>query len=411
MKILHVNKFFDLNGGAEVYMHELMRVQQEHGHEVHAFATRSPQNLPSKDASRFVTRYDLGKSDGPKVDAIKAANFLWNREAKRAMDEMLREIKPDVVHLHNIYHHLSTSILSSIRRANVPCVQTLHDLKLACPNYRMYTEGALCERCKGGRYYEAVKHRCLWDGFLPNMLAAAEMGFTKAKQSYERTVHTFICPSDFMANKMIEWGEPASKFTVVRSPVPRMASRATRGGGYLLAVGRLSNEKGYDVLLQAARTVPEITIKIAGRGPDEDRLRSYLRAHDMTNVELVGFKRGEELATLYREAVGFIACPIGYENAPLAVLDALGYGLPVLASTIGGLPELVRDGETGYLVTRADVDAWTAALRRFASLDEAARATMADASFRFGQDVFPDWAAHELMVRDIYSVCINASRH
>lgn len=402
MKILHVNKFFDLNGGAEVYMHELMRAQTAAGHEVHAFATRSPKNLPSPDASRFVTRYDLAKSDGAATDIKKAANFLWNREAKRAMEEFIKDVKPDVVHLHNIYHHLSTSILAPIKRANIPCVQTLHDLKLACPNYRMYTEGALCERCKGGRYFEAVKHRCLWDGFVPNMLAAAEMGFTKAKQSYERTVKTFICPSDFMANKMIEWGEPASKFTVVRSPVPQMAVRATRSGGYLLAVGRLSHEKGYESLLQAAKSVPEMPIKIAGRGPDEDRLKSYLRANNMTHVELVGFKRGEDLATLYREAVGFIACPVGYENSPLAVLDALGYGLPVLASNIGGLPELLRDNETGYLVARADVDAWSNALRRFGALTDQERTQMADASYAFGRDSFPDWNAHELMIREIY---------
>ncbi|MEO5928020.1 MAG: glycosyltransferase [Patescibacteria group bacterium] len=402
MKILHVNKFFDLTGGAEVYMHELMRVQTEVGHEVHAFSTRSPKNLPSQDTSRFVARYDLAKSDGFLTDVKKAANFLWNREAKRAMEESLREIKPDVVHLHNIYHHLSTSILGPIKRAGIPCVQTLHDLKLACPNYRMYTEGSLCERCKGGKYFEAVKHQCLWDGFVPNMLAAAEMGFTKSKQAYERTVKTFICPSDFMANKMIEWGEPASKLTVVRSPVPRMSDRATRRGGYLLAVGRLSNEKGYESLLHASRAVPELSIKIAGRGPDEDRLRSYLRSNGMEHVELVGFKRGEDLATLYREAEGFIACPIGYENAPLAVLDALGYGLPILASDIGGLPELVRDGETGYLVTRADVDAWTAALKRFSVLSSEDRSRMADASYRFGQDSFPDWNAHELMIREIY---------
>jgi glycosyltransferase involved in cell wall biosynthesis len=402
MKILHVNKFFDLHGGAEVYMHELMRVQREAGHEVHALSTRSPKNQPSADSARFVTRYELSRSEGPVRDATVAANFLWNTEAKRAMSVALEDLKPDVVHLHNIYHHLSTSILSPIRAAGVPCVQTLHDLKLACPNYRMYTEGAPCERCKGGRYYEAVKHRCLWSGFLPNVLAAAEMGFTKARQSYERTVHTFICPSDFMAAKMIEWGEPASKFMVVRAPVPRRNARAERGGGYVLAVGRLSPEKGYEELLHAMRNVQGIRLKIAGIGPDENRLRSYLSAHGMDQVELVGFKRGAELEDLYRNAEAFLACPVGYENAPLAVLDALDYGLPVLATRIGGLPEMVVDGESGYLVTRGDTDAWTATLRRFSSLSAEERTRMADASYRLGQDVFPDWKTHAAMIEEVY---------
>lgn len=409
MKILHVNKFFDLHGGAEVYMHELMRAQQAAGHEVHAFSTRSPKNLPSKDASRFVTRYDMNRSEGAVTDAIKAANFFWNREARRAMESAIADLQPDVIHLHNIYHHLSTSILAPIRRHRIPCVQTLHDLKLACPNYRMYTEGSPCERCKGGRYIEAIRHRCLAAGFLPNALAAAEMGFTKIRQAYERTVHTFLCPSDFMAQKMVEWGEPSSKFTVVRAPMPRV-ERAERGGGYLLAVGRLSPEKGYEELLHAARSVPDLPIRIAGIGPEEDRLKSFLRSHDIRHVEFVGFMRGAALEDLYRHAEGFLACPIGYENAPLAVLDALGYGLPILATRIGGLPEMVQDGVTGYLVERANVDAWTATLKRFATLSEQDRAAMADASYQFGRERFPDWTLHEEMVRGVYAFAAQSPR-
>lgn len=400
MKILHVNKFFDLTGGAEIYVHGLMKRQIEAGDDVHAFSTRSPSNLPSKDAFRFVKRYDLSKSDGVAIDARKAANFIWNREARRAMEQTLDEVKPDVVHLHNIYHHLSSSILAPIRKRKISCVQTLHDLKLACPNYRMYTEGALCERCKGGRYYEAVKHRCIWPGLIPNMLAALEMGMIKARQSYERTVKTFICPSQFMADKMIEWGEPASKFAVARFPVVRKEA-APRGGGYLLAVGRLSLEKGYEELIRAAPRANGLRIKIAGIGPLEARLRSQISSSG-ANVELVGWKRGEELDELYRNAEAFIACPVGYENAPLTVLDALGYGLPILASRIGGLPEMAEDGKNGYLVERGSVDAWTGALKRFAETSDEQREEMSKQSATLADRNFPDWREHAAMVRKIY---------
>ncbi|MBI4138653.1 glycosyltransferase family 4 protein [Candidatus Uhrbacteria bacterium] len=402
MRILHVNKFFDLRGGAEVYLHELMARQRDAGHDVHALSTRSPNNLPSSDAFRFVTRYDLSISDGSSTDAKKAANFLWNREAKRAMQQTLDELKPDVVHLHNIYHHLSTSILGPIRRSRVRSVQTLHDLKLACPNYRMYTEGAPCERCKGGRYYEAVKHRCLFPNMLPNMLAALEMGMTKARQSYERTVSTFICPSQFMADKMVEWGEPPSKFTVVRMPVVRR-ERAPRGGGYLLAVGRLSPEKGYEELIHATARVPGMRIKIAGTGPLEDRLRSLIRANERTSdIELVGFKRGQELEDLYRYAEAFIACPIGHENAPLAVLDALGVGLPILATDFSGLREMVADGQSGVLVERGNTDAWVEALKRFQALGDQEREEMARQSAVLAETNYPDWKGHVNALQDIY---------
>lgn len=406
MRILHVNKFFDLRGGAEVYMHELMRRQAETGHEVHVLSTRSPNNLPSRDTSRFVARYDLSQFDPTrpsewKTDAIIATNFLWNREAGHAMDRALRELKPDVVHLHNIYHHLSTSVLAPIRRRGIPCVQTLHDLKLACPNYRMMTEGALCERCKGCHYGEAVKHRCLFPNAMPNVLAAAEMYLTKLRQSYERTVRTFICPSRFLADTMIAWGEPASKFTVVRMPVERRTP-AARDGGYLLAVGRLSPEKGYEDLIRSAGRAPGVRIRIAGSGPVEERLRDVMRAERIGNVELVGFRRGAELAALYDGAEAFISSPVGYENAPLTVLDALGYGLPILATRIGGLPEMVKDGVNGYLVPRGNRDMWTEALTRFTGLADGAKARMADESRRLAEESFPDWAGHLKMVMAAY---------
>lgn len=401
MRILHVHKFFDLRGGAEVYMHELMRRQAEAGHEVHALSTRSPNNLPSRDASRFVTRYDLSRSDGWRTDAIKAANFLWNREAEQAMDRALRDFTPDVVHLNNTYHHLSASVLAPIRASGVPCVQTLHDLKLACPNYRMMTEGALCERCKGGHYFEAVKHRCLFPSFMPNALAAAEMYFTKLRQTYERAVRTFICPSRFLADTMVAWGEPAPKFTVVRMPVERRTP-AARDGGYLLAVGRLSPEKGYEDLIRSAGRAPDVRIKIAGVGPVEERLREVMRAEKIENVELVGFKRGADLAALYDGAEAFVASPVGYENAPLAVLDALGYGLPILATHIGGLLEMVKDGVNGYLVPRGNRDTWTEALARFAALSDAAKARMAEESHRLADESFPDWTEHLQKITAVY---------
>lgn len=402
MKIFHVNKFFDLNGGAEVYLHDLMREQKLAGHEVHAFSTLSAQNLPSKDKKYFVKRYDLTKFEGCSVDAaVKAVNFLWNRQAQQSMRRALQELQPDVVHLHNIYHHLSTSILAPIRQSGVRCVQTLHDLKLACPNYRMYTEGSICERCKGGKYFEAVKHHCLSERFWPNALAASEMAWTKLRQAYERTVWVFICPSEFMRDKMVEWGEPASKFKVLRLPV-EMRQPAHRGGGYVLAAGRLSLEKGYNMLIRAAARVPALDFKIAGRGALQVELQLLIHKLGAKNVELVGFKRGLDLANLYRKAEAFVAPSIGYENAPLAALDALGFGLPVLAARIGGLPELVYDGRNGYLAARGNQDDWVRILKKFASLSLAERGRLADESHRLAREEFHDWKKHVQLLEEIY---------
>jgi glycosyltransferase involved in cell wall biosynthesis len=249
-----------------------------------------------------------------------------------------------------------------------------------------------------------VKHHCISASFLPNVLAALEMGMTKSRRSYERTIKTFICPSQFMADKMIEWGEPASQFVVARMPMMTPSERAMRDGGYVLAVGRLSPEKGYEELIRAIAHVPTLQLKIAGTGPEHDRLQALIRSLGVANVELVGFKRGEELWELYRHAEAFIASPIGYENSPLTVLDALAYGLPILATRIGGLPEMVHDGVNGYLVERASVDGWISTLKRFAGLSVVERATMANASFDHGQKTYPDWEGHLEELEKIYVV-------
>lgn len=402
MKILHVDKFFDLHGGAEIYMHRVMDEQRKRGHEVHALSTNSPKNLPSADASRFVARADLTRSEGPVRDAQKAMAYIWNREAKRAMEQAISDLRPDVIHLHNIYHHLSTSILSPIRRSRIPCVQTLHDYKLACPNYKMFTEGSVCERCKGGKYLEAVKHRCLFPSTAANLLAAFEMGMTKLSQSYERTVRMFIAPSQFLADKMSSWGEPPSKFIVIPNPVEIPVTIAPRDGEYFLSAGRLSAEKGIDTLIRAAVGVPHVRIKIAGIGPEESRLKMLAEQLDAVNVEFIGFQRRDELREIRRRAIGFIIPSVWYENASLAVLEALADGLPVIASRIGGLPEQVEDGVNGFLVEPQNVDALARAMTRLQGGIDCDPVKMSEAS-RTRAETRYSWGKHLEQLDSVYA--------
>ncbi|MBI5655033.1 glycosyltransferase [Candidatus Uhrbacteria bacterium] len=401
MRILHVNKFFDQRDGVDIYVHELMRRQTLAGHETHILATRSPWNAATPDARIFIRRYDLSKSEGILKDAHKAMNFLWNREARRAMRQAIAEFKPDLVHLHNVYHHLSTSILAEIRSARLPCVQTLHDYKLACPNYRMFTENATCERCKGGHYHEAIRHHCLWPTFSANALGALEMGWAKATQAYERTVKIFVCPSHFMADKMTEWGEPQSKMTVIPNATEITGKQATRDGGYVLFAGRLAVEKGAEVLIRAAARLPEMKIKIAGTGSDETRLRRLAEELNAKNVLFLGFVKRAENLELWERAQALIVPSIWYENASIAVLEAMGQGLPILASRIGGLPEQVVDGENGLLIEPRSVDAWEQGLRKFMSLAESDREAMASAARRRAEELFA-WSGHLDRLEEAY---------
>lgn len=365
MKILHIHKFFDLKGGAEQYLHRLMAQQVAAGHEVHILSSRAGTNLPTPDAGYFIHRFDFSRSQGPKRDMQKAIAFLWNSEARKATQRIIEDLKPDVIHLHNIYHHFSSSILGVIRKSRIPCVQTLHDLKLACPNYKMFTEGSACERCKGGKYWNPILHHCLSPSLPANILGGLEMAATKITQQYERTVQRFIAPSAFYATKMREWGEPVARFRVLQNPADFPSRVATGGGGFLLYAGRLSAEKGAEALIRASARVPSLPLRIAGTGPEEERLRHLVRTLNVRHISFLGFVPPTELVSLRAIAEAVVVPSVWYENSPLTVLEAMGEGVPVLVSDIGGLPELVTDGQEGMLAPAGDIDAWVAMLERF----------------------------------------------
>lgn len=357
-------------------MHRLMDMQRAFGHEVHAFSTKSPKNVYSKDEKYFVTRYNLQQPHSLGTQIKIAANFIWNVEARKALSHMLDEVQPDIIHIHNIYHHLSTSILAEIRKRHIPCVETLHDYKLASPNYAMFDHGAPCERSKHGKYYNVILHRCMSPKLSYNILAALEMYFTKTTLAYEKTVNLFLCPSKFMKEKMEDWGEPAGKLRYAPNPADLDPEPAPLGGGYILYAGRLSIEKGLANFLRAAVTFPELPVKIAGKGPELAKLEAIVKASGAAHIEFLGFVPPEALKEIRRRADAIVLPTISYENASTSVLEAMASGIPAIVTRIGGNPELVTDGENGFLVIPNDVKDWQRNLRRFQALSLEARRKM-----------------------------------
>lgn len=402
MKILHVNKFFDLNGGAEVYLHSLIKKQQEVGHEVHAFSTRSERNLPTVDKNYFITRYAYDKAQGAFLDLKKAKNFVWNTEAKLSFERQVLDLKPDVIHLHNIYHHLSTSILGVIKKHSIPCFQTLHDYKLACPNYKMFVKGRPCERCLGGKYYNAVCNKCLV-GFWPSLLASSEMYMTKFFQSYEKTVTRFICPSDFMLQKMRDWGEPPGKLVYLPNPVEQTKELSVlRGTGDYVYVGRLSAEKGPEILIRAfLRANTKNKLLIIGDGPQKFELRQIVEQSGTDKVRFLGFLDSAQVAVHVSTAKALIQPTLMYENSSLAILEALAWGTPVIASNLGGIPELVQDGVDGFLVEPGKIESWIEAVNQMETFTLEQRLEMGDA----GRELVSQkhtWEKHLVGLERIY---------
>jgi glycosyltransferase involved in cell wall biosynthesis len=238
-------------------------------------------------------------------------------------------------------------------------------------------------------------------GFLPNVLAALEMGMTKARQSYERTVRVFLCPSRFLLEKMQDWGEPPGKLRYLPNPVELSKEPVVRGGGYLLYAGRLAVEKGLESFLEAALQIPELPVKIAGRGPETERLASLVRSKGASHIEFLGFQSPEVLAQIRMRAEALVLPSIWYENASLSILEAMGDGLPCLVSRIGGNPELVEDGVTGFLAKPGDAGDWVRVLRRFQAVSAEGRTRMGqEARIRVEERFL--WSTHLKNMEELY---------
>lgn len=352
MKILMMNKYFYLKGGAEKYFFELQDLLKRNGHDIVPFCMESERNLPTPHSRYFVPHVDYGGAMNPLSKIRAAARTIHYPEAERRAEALICETRPDIVHVHNIYHQLTYAPLRAAKRHGIPVVMTAHDLKLVCPNYQMFCRGQVCEKCSGGRYYNALRRRCGKGRLSDSLILACEMYYNRRIHDAVRYMDAIICPSRFLRDKLEAHGIPAAKLVHVPNCLD-LADYAPRYGcdeeGYAVYAGRLNAEKGLHTLLGAMRLLPGMTLKIAGEGPERQALQIAAKKWGLSGVAFLGYLEGGALHEAIRDA-GFVVAPSEcYENFPYAVLEAFALGKPVVASRIGGIPELVESGVNGYL--------------------------------------------------------------
>ncbi len=391
-KLLLINKFWHDKGPAGGVGRYLVQEAQDltaAGWEVIPFGLAEPETLPSPYAGHFVRARDYSRPRLRGGGLGDAVSLVWNREAARKLDALIRLTRPDVAHLHNIYHHLSPSLLPVLRRHRVPVVMTLHDLRLLCPAIHMLRDGEVCERCKGGRFHQAVLGRCVKESRAASLLAAVETAHQRWRRLYVDNVDLFLCPSRFCRDKYADWGFPIGKLRHLPNFVdlalwhPDRLPPVSERDAYVY-FGRISREKGLRFLLEAQAlwesghadgTVdhPPLTLLLAGAGPCDGNLRSRAAQLKLKTVQLLGPVDQVELRTALARARFSVLPSICYENAPMAALESLAAGVPVVGSARGGVPELIRDGETGVVVAPGDAPALLTAMLRAAALPAAAR--------------------------------------
>lgn len=349
MRVLLVNKYFYPRGGAEAVFFETADLLRERGHAVSFLSMDHPRNLQTSDPAEFVSRLEFD-APAPLLDRARIpGRMLYSLEARRKLSRLLDRAKPDLVHAHNIHHQISPSIFPLLRKRGIPMVMTLHDYKVVCPVYTLFRRGRTCELCRGGRYSRCWRHRCTKDSFLKSGLDMLEMYAHHRLLRLYRPVSIFISPSQFLKSKVESMG---FRGRIVHLPNPIRTDGVTPSFRWrersIAFVGRLTPEKGLLTLLEALRGV-DIRCQMIGEGPSRESLLREVRAAGLTGVEFLGHLPPGGVRAEVRNSM-FVVVPSGwYENHPRAVTEAFALGKPVIASRIGGLPELVREGETGLL--------------------------------------------------------------
>ncbi len=358
-------------------MAEIMRQQESHDHETAVFAMEDPRNLPTRWNVYFsdpvITKYELRITNYELLTS--AVRFVYNRQAKTKFEEILDAFQPDVVHLHNYYHHLSVAILKPLMDRKIPTVQTLHDYHLVDPTYKFFCNGKVFEQTRGGKYWKIIAAKCIHGSRLASILETIEFTVIKWLGWDVKAVDQFICPTRFLQEKIVEYGVPREKTVIVAHPAfatghpgqvtaasgtPHAAVARMTTTIDVLYVGRISEEKGVDLLLQAMSHInnPSIRLHIVGDGPMRAQLERLATNLHLTTVEFHGYQKPDVVAQWYQRAQFVVLPTRWYEVSPIVITEAAAYGKCVIASAIGGLPELVDNGTTGMLVEPNNVSLW-----------------------------------------------------
>ncbi len=314
---------------------------------------------------------------------------IWNDSSRKKLGALLMEFQPDLVHFHNIFPLISPSAYSACQEFSIPVVQTLHNYRLLCPNGTLYRDGAPCQECLSRRLkWNGVLHSCYRNSKLATMAVATMLVVHHSLGTWKEKVTRYIALSEFSRRKFVEGGFQASKISTKPNFVSPDPGIRQSPGDHCLFVGRLSVEKGPDLLLQTwskvSRTIP---LRIVGDGPLRGMLEQEKEAFELDNVVFSGALERHLVLSEMKRARFLVVPSRCYENFPLVVAEAFACGVPVIAPRLGATGEIVRDGVTGLHFEPASAEdlakkvewAWT----HHSAMEEIGRAARAEFEARY----------------------------
>lgn len=348
MKILMVNNFFYERGGAEKSLFDAANLLESHGNRIFFMSSKFSENKPYPFEKYFVSDVEFkSKSVAGSINAM--ARLYKNFEAEKQLEKYIDEIgHVDLAHINNIMYRIGPSVVRFLKKRGIPVVYHLRDYNLMCGAINLMANGKVCDACSDYSFLSAFQKGC--KGLVGSVIISTTMFFYHKVMKYFDDVDVFISPSSFLKNKYHEMGfnkriEVLPNFLYSSKIEPAYGDTDNT----YVFFGRISEEKGIMTLLRACAQLREIKFKIIGTGPQLEDAKAFVQANDLQNVRIMGYMKGEQLYDEVRAAKASIVPSEWYENNSKAILESMALGKPVIASNIGGNPESVRDGETGYL--------------------------------------------------------------
>lgn len=329
LRVLVVHSTYQQRGGEESVMGSEVALLRAYGHTVEVY---------SRDNTEV---YHMGK-------ATLALQTLWSRRTSDEVGGRIENFRPDIVHVHNTLPLVSPSVYWAAGKRGVPVVQTLHNFRLLCPQAMLLRNGHVCEDCLGTWPWRSVLRRCYRNSASQTAVLAGTLTWHRFIGTFSRKVTRYIATDEHSRRKFIQGGLPPDKVVTKPHFVDLVSpTDEPRSGG--LFVGRLSPEKGISVLVEALASAAECDFAVIGTGPDQSKIIS-------SKARYLGYLDATRVYERMQHASYLVLPSLWYENSPRTLIESFACGLPVIASRLGSMAELIEEGVTGLLFEPGSAD-------------------------------------------------------
>ena len=327
MKVLQVHNQYQQGGGEDVVVKSEKLLLEKNSHEVISFYKSNDE----------IKKYSVAKK------LALLWNTTWSKKYFNELSVELKKVKPDICHIHNTFPIISPSILYACQLNKIPIVITLHNYRLICANGQFFRNGLPCVKCLGSSSIHAIQHACYRNSHIQSFASANMIEIHKIKKTYTKLPGALICLTEFAKNKFIEFGIPEELLFIKPNFIFTEQNIEVEKENYFVFIGRLEKAKGTELLINLNIYIPNIRLKIIGGGDEEDRLKNQ------TKYEFTGAITRDKVLSILSKSKALIFTSIWYEGMPLVILEAFSLGIPVIASNIGAISEMIDDYKNGLL--------------------------------------------------------------